>query len=668
MPGKRRDVALFAAALALPLLTATLTLGPIASPATAAGPQPIAGSKPGWAAASADAGPANTGDLLDARIWLAGRDKAGQNAYAQAVSDPRDPAYHRYLPAADFEARFGPTPAQVQEVISWATGQGLRITGSNPHYVAVRASVGAMATAFGTQFDEYTIGGQRWRAPARQASLPAALAAEVLTVTGLDSQPAVEAAPVTVPPPDNHWWPGPCSVYNGQNPASDLPAFGGRPVAWSACGYTPAQLRHAYGMDTSGLTGQGVTVAVVGVYESPTIAADLTRYAQDAGEPLRAGQYRDAPGNGNWDGQHPCGAQKWFTEQTKDVEAVHGMAPDADIVYVGAQDCTPAAFDDALLRVVDGHLADIVNCSWGATSDGYGVAYRAIAHRTFEQAAIEGIGFYFSSGDSGSEDPATAAGKSDGSDRLQVDYPAADPGVTAVGGTSLGVDAAGGYAFEAGWGAYRVGLTTDGRSWTDPPTGKYPQDWTGGSGGGTSADYPQPAYQHGVVPDALNQTLPGGTPAVRPMRVVPDVALDADPFTGMLVGETIMMPDDKSTRYELTRSGGTSLACALFAGIQALAQQAQHGVPLGFANPAIYLRYGTAAYRDVVADPLGGGGPVAWAVNRYAHPGDANGQITTTLSVTGQDGAGAATLRVGPGYDDVTGVGTPDGRYLDSFG
>src|SRR5205807_317944 len=120
-------------------------------------------------------------------------------------------------------------------------------------------------------------------------------------------------------------------------------------------------------------------------------------------------------------------------------------------------------------------------------------------------------------------------------------------------------------------------LSADGSSWTPAPPGEF----TSGAGGGTSKLFAQPFYQRNVVPDALSKA--NGATA---MRVDPDIAAIADPNTGFLVGQTQQFPDS-SVKFSEYRIGGTSLACPVVAGIQALAQQAQHGVPIGFANPSI---------------------------------------------------------------------------------
>jgi len=179
-----------------------------------------------------------------------------------------------------------------------------------------------------------------------------------------------------------------------------------------------------------------------------------------------------------------------------------------------------------------------------------------------------------------------------------------------------------------------------------------------------STAYPQPRYQKGVVPYSLATALPNGTTSKQPMRVVPDVSALADPSTGFLVGETTLQPNGTTYAFSLSRIGGTSVACPTFAGIQADAQQAA-GHVLGFANPAIYLRYGTDAFHDVTDHPFG----IAQRAeirNNYTDPYTKTGPLVTYLRTLGIDGEGAEALPAVEGYDDSTGVGSPD-RYIQSF-
>jgi subtilase family serine protease len=232
-----------------------------------------------------------------------------------------------------------------------------------------------------------------------------------------------------------------------------------------------------------------------------------------------------------------------------------------------------------------------------------------------------------------------------------------------VGGTSLAIGKSKNYEFETSWGTLLDPLSSSGKSWEFTPPGVYPDYYDGSSGGGVSTAYKQPFYQRGVVPYSLATAVPEGT-TTTPMRVVPDVSALADPSTGVLVGETSLLADGTTYGFALSRIGGTSVACPTFAGIEADAQQAA-GHPLGFADPAIYQRFGTAAYHDVTDHPLGPG-YLAEVRNNYTDPYTKTGPLVTYLRTLGIDGEGAAALPAVKGYDDSTGVGSPR-YYVQSF-
>ncbi len=107
------------------------------------------------------------------------------------------------------------------------------------------------------------------------------------------------------------------------------------------------------------------------------------------------------------------------------------------------------------------------------------------------------------------------------------------------------------------------------------------------------------------------------------------------------------------------------MACPVFAGIEADAQQAA-GHALGFANPAIYQRYRTSAFHDVTDHPFGSLIQLYEVRNNYTDPSTKTGPLLTYLRALGIDGEGAAALPAVRGYDDATGVGSPE-LYIQSF-
>jgi subtilase family serine protease len=637
------------------------------SAAMASGRNAIPGTHPAWArAAHGNAPQAVTNGTVNARVYLAGRDPSGLQSYARAASTPGNALYRHFLSPAQVQAKFGPSQQQITALSSWLTAAGMRVTGESDHvggFLSVSGPVAAAAKTFGVTFGTFKgPDGRMDRAPEQDATIPAAVAGSVLTVAGLDTASHnMKPADKLPPPGPNYWVAPPTGNYYDQLTAANEPTAYGKHQPWNVRGYTPSQVRSAYGVASSKMTGAGQTVAIVDAYASPTMPSDANQYARVTGDkPFRAGQYQQFLAKKFTDtAANQCDAPGWYGEETLDIQQVHGEAPDANIRYVGAANCTDAGLGDALAYIVDNHLASIVSDSFGEPDDSETMA--AVYDQIFQAGAAEGIGFFFSSGDSGYESPQ----EDPGSDKIQVDYPTSSPWVTSVGGTSLAIGSRSNYEFETSWGTMQEPLASDGKSWSSTPPGPYPASYDGSSGGGASTRYQQPSYQAGVVPASLAEHLPDGTTSSTPMRVEPDVSALADPSTGVLVGQTTLQPDGKSFAFSLSRIGGTSVACPVFAGIEADAQQAAGG-PLGFANPMIYMRHGSSAFRDVTDTPFGPGVHLAQVRNNYTDPSTKGGPIVTNLRTLGIDGEGAAALPAIRGYDDATGIGSPR-SYIQSF-
>ncbi|MFF4408333.1 protease pro-enzyme activation domain-containing protein [Streptomyces sp. NPDC001262] len=633
---------------ALPLVAGALTLGVPAAHADS-GPHDrhaLVGTKPQWATDQADRGTTAASNNVTARVYLAGQDAKGLADYARSVSDPKSASYGKYLTPKQVKERFGTTKAQIAQVTAWLKSSGLEVTGSNDHYVTVTGDAAAAKKAFGTELHNYDKDGKTYHAPAKTASVPANLGNAVLTVVGLNNAPRLAHRNDTLPGPGAGFRnAGPFSTYYGSKVNTDLPSAYGGKAPYAIKGYTGKQLRAVYG--AKNYTGKNVTIAITDAFASPTIAKDAAEYAKRNGDKAyRKGQLSQVlPSDWSHTAPNECDASGWYGEETLDVEAAHAVAPDADIVYVGGKSCMDDDLIDSLHKVVDNRLADIVSNSWGDVEANESPDVAAAYDQLFQQGAVEGIGFYFSSGDDG-DNVAKHGAKT-------VDSPANSPWVTTVGGTSLAVGKGNTYLWETGWGTHKAPLSKDSQNWDS-----FPGTFTGGAGGGTSTIYDQPFYQRNVVPDALSKI--NGT--AKPMRVVPDIAAVADSTTGFLVGQTQTFSDG-TVKYDEYRIGGTSLAAPVIAGVQALAQQARGGAPIGFANPGIYDRFGTSAYHDVTDHPLGQGQGIANVRVDFVNGVDAKGGTVTSLRSFGGD----SSLSAGVGYDNVTGVGTPADNYVTSY-
>ena len=610
-------------------------------PASALAEQPVTlhGSAPAWANSSNFAGAADPNENLGFRVYLGWNSAEAAEALAHAVSDPKSSQYGQYLTPAQFRKQFAPSQAQVAAVQSWLRSQGFSViyTPTNNHYVAAEGTVAQAQAAFVTQFGMYNVGGKSVRSPSRDVAIPSSWASIVNGVIGLDQSAVfvqthhVKDAPPSAgfrnaPPLSTYWaqfvspYAYPAGFGNVANPAN---------APWTVKGYTPAQVKAAYGI-SGAYDGAGQTVAIIDAYASPTILDDVNQWSINRGLPTMSpsqlvqvvppGVYR-RPQN---PAQDPQG---WYGEETLDVEAVHGMAPAAKIVFVGAPN-NYQDLDAAMNHVVDQHLAQIVTNSYGFPTEFLPRGFIKPFEDTLIQAAIEGIGVYFSSGDNGDETSSFGF--------ATADWPASSPWVTAVGGTSLAVGAANNRVFETGWGTSNYNCDTTTLVCTR--TG-----WLYGSGGGVSQLFPMPSYQ-----STYGLSYSG--------RAVPDVAALGDPQTGLLVGQTQAFPD--GNYYDEYRIGGTSLSSPIFAGLMALADQ-KAGRAHGFANPLFYANPG--AFYDVTSVKT------AVARRNFVNSVDASAGTVDRLR-TFDDYSGSPTQHTGPGWDNVTGLGTPSSSFLNLIG
>jgi subtilase family serine protease len=609
--------------------------GTVAIPSTL--PRWLPKAKTARAAAAPAANPDKT---MSVRVYLA--PQGGADALAKAalaVSTPGSSGYGQLMTADQFHASYAPSAAAEQSVRTYLTSKGLKITDTAPfrRYVTAQGKVSQVDKAFDVTLKTFSHAGQHVVAPTTAASLPTRVAASVLTVDGLDTTQVRVTHGPKADPPQGIRNARPCSRYYGQLAASKqadfttpLPTFAGRTFSYAPCGYVGSQLRPAYEGDAAltGLDGAGVTVAITDAYRGELIASDANRYATQHGDgAYAAGQLSEnLPATYHDGGPGACDASGWSGEETLDVEAVHAMAPAANIRYYASSSCHDDDFADTLARVADEGAVQVVTNSWGGAEELETADLVPVYQAVFQQSALEGISVLFSSGDNGDELAHTGI--------KQVDYPASDPWVTAVGGTSTGIGRDGARSFDAGWGTESYPLSKNRRSWTGG-------DYLYGAGGGVSALFNQPSYQRGIT-GAEHQNG----------RAVPDVAMDADPQTGMLMGQTQTFSD--GTYYDEYRIGGTSLASPLLAGMTALAVQHNQGRGFGLLNPVLYQN--RALTDDVVKQPDNRG---VVRVN-YSNGENADAGLSYIVRTFDQD----SSLRTTRGWDQVTGLGVPRPAYL----
>jgi subtilase family serine protease len=648
-----RRLTLSAAAVgALALLVAAVA----GAGGAASGRTVLTGSKPSWVGPVAQAGTVPAGQTVSAKVWLGPNNAAALAALAKSIADPASGQYRHFLSHSQYVSQFAPTAAQLTAVKTWLTGAGLTVNtvGPDNHYLAVSGKASAVSAAFGTQLGLFAVNGKQVQAPTSDLSVPSNLGVTVLAISGLTPVGhVVRKADLGAPPGFVNATP--CSSYYGQQYATTLPKFKGRTLPYAVCGYTPSQLRGAYGVTGSGLTGAGQTVAITDAFDADTLLSDANTYATRQGDPAFAtGQFSNRSVPDDPTRVDDCGGNGWYGEQTLDVEAVHAMATGANVAYYGAASCYDDDFLAQFANILSDDDASIVTNSWGQPTFVVigGVLYITIDQglvdaydSIFEQGDVQGIGFYFSSGDLGDDYDAYGF--------AHPDFPAGDPWVTAVGGTSLSIGSSNNRQFETGWGTAKWSLS--GSSWVETVPFQY------GAGGGFSEIFAEPWYQTGIV--GLPKQNPTGG------RAVPDIGMDADPTTGMLIGETqdfalssVFGPP--GVHYGEYRIGGTSLASPLLAGVQAVVQQGAN-TRFGFANPMIYSLKAHQHGSSVFFDPNGGRVPDAGNIRSdYANGYNATGGIIYSIRTFNQDSA----LISSQGWDDVTGVGSVSSGYIQAAG
>jgi kumamolisin len=267
-------------------------------------------------------------------------------------------------------------------------------------------------------------------------------------------------------------------------------------------------------------------------------------------------------------------------EVVLDVEVIGAIAPGAEQLVYFAPISDRGFVDAVTTALFDPRAPSILSISWGQAEDQWTDQARRALDDAFRAAALLGVTVCAASGDNGWRDGVSGR-------VAHVDYPASSPYVLACGGTRL--EEKDGGIVEIVWNDH------DGNS----------------TGGGVSGCYEVPAWQAGArVPKSFNKDAGTG-------RGVPDVAGNADPETGYLVGDGL---SDHPF-------GGTSAVAPLWAALVAQLNQ-RLGSPAGFINPLLYEQLDRAAFNDV---PRGGNG--AYRARRDA-------------------------------WDACTGHGTPRGRAL----
>ncbi len=557
----------------------------------------LPGNVPAQARPQNDFGPADPALPMNRIIVQLRRSPAKEAELKQFLADQQDPSspgYHHWLTPAEFGKRFGPSEADLALVTGWLKSEGFRVdeVAKGRMWINVSGTVAQVEQAFHTSIHLFTVDGKMRHANTQDPAIPRALAGVVAGVVSLNDFP--------IKP-----------MNSGFRPIAPLCPTGPRTEYTATDGshyLAPADFATIYDVNplhTAGITGAGVTIAIVG--QTDIALSDINGFRSTFGLPVNAPTIIV-------NGPDP-GTTSDEVEADLDVEWSGAVAPYATIAYVeSASTNSTDGIDLSAQYIVDNDLAPIMSTSYGQCEDYIGTAGNAFYNSLYQQAAAQGITAFVSAGDSG------AAGCMSGrSDSLGVNGLGSTPYTVCVGGSEF-MDTANPSQY---WSS-----TNDPSTYGSALSYIPEEAWnesalvSGGSGdvatgGGVSIVYPKPSWQ--VAP---------GVPSDG-MRDVPDVALSAAGHDGYLI----------ASGGQIGAVGGTSASSPSFAGLMALIVQKMGNQPQGNANVRLY-QLGNAQY--------GSGGPAVFH------------DVTTGNNTV----PSAAGFSCGVGYDPCTGLGTADATAL----
>ena len=547
-----------------------------------------------------------------------------QAALNQLLSDQQDPSspnYHHWVTPEQFADRFGLSQPDLNQIEAWLGTQNLTVVGvaRARNWIAVSGAAQAVEQAFGTQIHSYLVNGEQHYANATEPSIPGSLSGIVTAIRGLTDfrlKPALRrrgaASAITVQP-----------RFNSASLCSSSIAPSGHCLG-------PDDLAAIYDITplfNAGLNGSGQTIAVVG--QSDVRTADIAAYRTFFNLSAINLQLTLVPGSPD-----PGISSGDLGESDLDIELAGAVARNATINFVYSTDVMTSA-----QYAIDEKLAPVLSISYGDCEQAYSASEAGTLQSMGQQANAQGITWFASSGDSGATD-CYGDRFSDANSVVSVDMPASLPQVTGIGGTEF-TEGTGNY-----WSASNSANNGSALSyipettWNDSSLVGSPD----ASGGGASVYFGKPTWQTGA-----------GVPADS-ARDVPDLALSAsdqhDYYLIFSSDPTLCNTNPRATGTCETGVGGTSTGPPSFAGLLALLNQSfvskglQSSPGLGNINPTLYhLAQSTpSAFHDVTTG---------------------NNIITVTCS-RGQPNCtpGSVGFSAGPGYDQVTGLGSVDASAL----
>jgi kumamolisin len=457
----------------------------------------------------------NSAQTIRLAVGLRPPNTAAEQQFLTAIQDKSSPEFHQYLSVAAWTARFGPSVASQQAVVSWAERAGLTVTHLYPNRLVVDLAgpAGAVEKALGVQLNTYKLNGTTFFANDRVPAVPSQLSGIVQSIDGLSSlQTMFPASPSVHEPASPDYVAGPVVAAGSHAAASGSRAklvaaqkasHGTIPNITNGS-YDPTDIYSSEAYDYNALYNQGhccnplgnpgsspaqtsIAIATFGSQDLNDMAGFHNQYpylAYNVQEVFIDGSPACCDAEGTMD-------MEWSTAMSN---SFGSFADTAKVYLYDGANFNDSTFTDIYNQMVSDNAARVFSTSWSCTEPPFGCNISEIAARDaiFSEMAGQGWTLVAASGDRGAYDNCA---------NVSVSFPASDPNVVGAGGTTLSLNSSSIYNSEV--------------TWSGGPDGCGSND--GGSGGGCSSVFSAPSFQS-------NQPCGSGS------RGVPDISLNADWF------------------------------------------------------------------------------------------------------------------------------------------
>lgn len=691
-----------------PSLVAFAIVALVSASAAAAGTQLIAHNTPAYVTTARNLGAEDPAKTIEVSIWLNLHNRSEFDALSRDLYDHNSANYRHFLKRAQIAARFAPSSGEAKTVQRFFTAHNLKIVkvGPDNFFVRARGTVGDVEKAFHVTLNNYEVNGKTLRANDRDPQVDVATAPLVHSIAGLDSGkyehplmaktslPGKKGAALSaaIEPSSSSFYSNDCfdnvvtrSFSTNGNGSLPTATYTGnhlnlQTLTSAGCGYTPPMIQAAYGLTglyAEGYNGTGQTIGIIDWCGSLTIQSDANAFSKKFGLPALTSSnfaitYIPVPSN--------CEAADQV-EINIDVEWAHAIAPGANINLIVPPSASFQDVDQAEFTAVNYGLANVISGSYGNPESLTPASVLATENLINEIAAVSGISANFSTGDYGDWTYYGIA--------PTVSAPADSPWATAIGGVTLALNSNNSIKWQAGWGNNQTLLAETGIVFDLPGPDTF--GFIGGSGGGPSNCASQDSSGNcigGWAKPSFQKKLPGTT------RQIPDISWLADPYTGGVI--LITVPGQVPAQVWQVW-GGTSLACPMFSALWAIANQ-EAGAPLGFAAPYLYSlpagaiadivpvssstnvvgtitnTSGTKRYNANMV--LGGSSPGKFVSALWDYPSLQSTELVISFGMDcsafpefGETPCNVpSALKTKTGWDNVTGVGTPNAKaFADAF-